>query len=98
MIAQIVPRKINKFQALKDPLLVVVYANSLHDVAHFWNERLIKFRPLNKGGKWRHVRELMSHRDLLYNKGCIEWWRQVNVYNVLIKLALRGSIGGGFNG
>ncbi len=97
LVVQIVLHKINKVEIPKGPLLVVVDINSSYGVVvHFWDGKLIKtmkFRPPNRGNRWRHVRELMSHRDTLYNQGCLSQ-RQINVYDSLIRLTLRGSMKG----
>ena len=97
LVVQIVLHKINRVEMPRDPLLVVVDMNSSYGVAvHFWDGKLIKtmkFRPPNRGNKWRHVRELMSHRDLLHNQGCLTQ-RQINVYNSLTRLTLKGSAKG----
>jgi hypothetical protein len=75
LVVQIVLHKINRVEAPRDPLLVVVDLNSSYGVVvHFWDGKLVKtmkFRPPNRGNRWRHARELMSHRDLLYNQGCL---------------------------
>jgi putative transposase len=95
LVVQIVLHKINRVEMPRDPLRVVVDVNSSYGiVAHFWNKKLIKtmkFRPPNRGNRWRHVRELMSHRDLLYNQGCLTQ-KQINVYSSLIRLTLKGSV------
>ena len=97
LVVQIVLHKINRVEIPKDPLLVVVDVNSSYGiVVHFWDKKLIKtmkFRPPNRGNRWRHVRELMSHRDLLYNQGCLSQ-KQINTYSSLIRLSLKGSMKG----
>lgn len=97
LVVQIVLHKINRVEMPRDPLLVVVDVNSSYGiVVHFWDKKLIKtmkFRPPNRGNRWRHVRELMSHRDLLYNQGCLTQ-RQINVYSSLIRLTLKASAKG----
>ncbi len=97
LVVQIVLHKINRVEAPRDPLLVVVDVNSSYGVVvHFWDKKLIKtmkFRPPNRGGRWSHVRRLMSRRDLLYNQGCITR-RQINVFSSLIRLTLKGSVKG----
>jgi putative transposase len=94
LVVQIVLHKINRVEMPRDPLLVVVDANSSYGVvAHFWDKKLvktIKFRPPNRGDRWSCVRELMSHRDLLHNQGCIAR-KQIGVYSSLIRLTLKGS-------
>jgi len=94
---QVVLHKINKVEVPRDPLLVVVDVNSSYGVVvHFWDGELIKtmkFRPPNRGSMWSHVREWMSHRDLLYNQGCLSQ-KQINVYSSLIRLTLKGSAKG----
>jgi putative transposase len=95
LVVQIVLHKINRVEMPRDPLLVVVDVNSSYGiVAHFWNKKLIKtmkFRPPNRGNRWRHVRELMFHRDLLYNQGCLTQ-KQIKVYSSLIRLTLKSSV------
>jgi putative transposase len=95
LVVQIVLHKINRVEMPRDTLLVVVDVNSSYGiVAHFWNKKLIKtmkFRPPNRGNRWSHVRELMSHRDLLYNQGCLTQ-KQIKVYSSLIRLTLKGSV------
>jgi putative transposase len=97
LVVQIVLHKINKVEMPRDPLLVVVDMNSTYGIAvHFWDGKLIKtmkFRPPNRGDRWRNVRELMSHRDLLHNQGCLTQ-KQINVYSSLTRLTLRGSMKG----
>jgi putative transposase len=97
LVVQIVLHKINKVEKPRDPLLVVVDMNSTYGIAvHFWDGKLIKtmkFRPPNRGDRWRNVRELMSHRDLLHNQGCLTQ-KQINVYSSLTRLTLRGSMKG----
>jgi len=97
LVVQIVLHKINRVEISKDSLLVVVDVNSSYGiVVHLWNEKLIKtmkFRPPNRGNRWRHVRELMHHRDLLYNQGCLSQ-KQINVYSSLIRFTMKGSIKG----
>jgi putative transposase len=97
LIVQIVFHKINRVEMPKDPLLVVVDVNSSYGVVvHFWDKKLIKtmkFRPPNRGNRWSRVRELMSHRDLLYNQGCLTQ-KQINVYSSLIRLTLKGAAKG----
>ena len=97
LVVQIVLHKINRVEAPRDPLLVVVDLNSSYGVVvHFWDGKLVKtmkFRPPNRGNRWRHARELMSHRDLLYNQGCLSQ-KQINVYSSLIRLTLKGSAKG----
>ena len=97
LVVQIVLHKLNKVEMPKNPLLVVVDINSSYGVVvHFWDGKLIKtmkFRPPNRGNKWRHVRGLMSHRDLLHNQGCLSQ-RQVSIYSVLARLTLKGSAKG----
>jgi hypothetical protein len=97
LIVQIVLHKINRVEMPRDPLLVVVDVNSSYGiVVHLWDEKLIKtmkFRPPNRGNRWRHVRELMHHRDLLYNQGCLSQ-KQINVYSSLIRFTMKGSIKG----
>jgi len=97
LIVQIVLYKINRVEIPRDPLLIVVDVNSSHGmVVHFWDKKLIKtikFRPPNRGDRWSHVRELMSHRDLLYDQGCLTQ-KQINVYSSLIRLTLKGSAKG----
>jgi putative transposase len=97
LVVQIVLHKVNEVEMPRNSLLVVVDINSSYGVVvHFWNGKLIKtmkFRPPSRGNKWRHARELMSHRDLLHNQGCLSQ-RQVNVYSVLARLTLKGSAKG----
>jgi putative transposase len=97
LVVQIVLHKINKIKIPKDPLLVVIDINSSYGmVVHFWDKKLIKtmkFRPSNRGNRWRHIKKLMSHRDLLYNQGCLSQ-KQINTYSSLIKLTLKGSMKG----
>jgi hypothetical protein len=97
LVVQIVLHKINEVEVPEDPLLVVVDENSSYGiVVHFWDGKLVKtmkFRPPNRGSRWWHVRELMSHRDLLYNQGCLTQ-RQINVYDALIRLTLKGHTKG----
>jgi len=94
---QVVLHKINKVEVPRDPLLVVVDVNSSYGVVvHFWDGELIKtmkFRPPNRGNMWSHIREWMSHRDLLYNQGCLSQ-KQINIYSSLIRLTLKGSAKG----
>jgi hypothetical protein len=95
LVVQIALHKINRVDVPRDPLLVVVDINSSYGVVvHFWDEKLIKtmkFRPPNRGDRWRRVRELMSHRDLLYNHGCLSQ-KQINTYSSLIRLTLKVSM------
>jgi len=97
LVVQIVLHKINRVEMPRDPLLVVVDVNSSYGVVvHFWDRKLIKtmkFRPPNRGDRWSHVRGWMSHRDLLFNQGCLTQ-KQINVYNSLIRLTLKGSAKG----
>jgi transposase len=97
LAVQIVLHKVNVVEMPEDPLLIVVDVNSSYGmVVHFWDEKLIKtlkLRPPNKGNRWRNVRGLMSHRDLLHNQGCLSQ-KQVNTYSALIRLALKGSTKG----
>ena len=97
LVVQIVLHKINRVEIPKDPLLIVVDVNSSYGVVvHFWDKKLIKtmkFRPPNRGNKWRYVRVLMSHRDLLYNQGCLTQ-KQINIYSTLVRLTLKGSAKG----
>jgi putative transposase len=97
LVVQIVLHKINRVKMPRDPLLVVVDINSLYGIVmHFWDKKLIKtmkFRPPNRGNRWSHVRKLMSHRDLLYNQGCLTQ-KQINVDSSLIRLTLKGSARG----
>jgi len=94
LVVQIVLHKVNRVEKPRNPLLVVVDINSSYGVVvHFWDEKLIKtlkLRPPNRGNKWRHVKELMSLRDNLYNQGCITQ-EQINVYDVLVRNTLSGS-------
>ena len=95
LIVQVVLHKLNRVEKSRNPLLVVVDINSSYGiVVHFWDEKLLKtlkLRPPNRGNKWRQVRRLMSLRDNLYNQGCITL-RQVNIYSVLIRRTLSGSL------
>jgi len=97
LIVQIVFHKINKIIKPKEPLLVVIDINSSYGmVVHFWDKKLIKtmkFRPSNRGNRWRHIKKLMSHRDLLYNQGCLSQ-KKINTYSSLIRLTLKGSMKG----
>jgi putative transposase len=97
LFVQIVLHKIAKVEAPRKPLLVVVDVNSSYGiVVHFWDGKLIKtmkFKPPNRGNRWRHVRELSSQRDLLYNQGCLSQ-RQINVNSALIRLTMKGSAKG----
>jgi ribosomal protein S27AE len=97
LIVQIVFHKINKIEMPRDPLLVVVDINSSYGmVVHFWDKKLvktIKFKPPNRGNRWKHVRELMHHRDLLFNQGCLSQ-KQINIYSSLIRLTMKGSMKG----
>jgi len=98
LVVQIVLHKLNKkIEKPRDPLLVVVDINSSYGiVVHFWDGKLIKtlkLRPPNRGNKWRHVKKLMSLRDNLYNQGCITQ-RQINIYDVLVRKTLSGSLKG----
>lgn len=93
LIVQIVLRRSIEVEAPEDPLLVVVDVNSGYGiVVHFYCDgrlvKRVKLRPPNRGHKWKHVRELMSHRDQLYNQGCIKQ-RQINAYDALIRLTMR---------
>jgi len=95
LVVQVVLHKANRVEMPRDPLLVVVDVNSSYGVVvHFWDGKLIKtvkLRPPNRGNGWGHVRELMSHRDLLYNQGCLSQG-QINVYSALARLTLKGSM------
>jgi DNA-directed RNA polymerase subunit RPC12/RpoP len=97
LVVQIVLHKINRVEIPKDPLLIVVDVNSSYGiVVHFWDKKLIKtmkFRPPNRGNRWKYVRVLMSHRDLLYNQGCLTQ-KQINIYSTLVRLTLKGSVKG----
>jgi putative transposase len=97
LVVQVVLHKINRVEMPRDPLLAVADINSSYGiVVHFWDNKLIKtmkFRPPNRGNKWRHVKKLMSHRDLLYNQGCLSQ-KQINIYSSLIRLTLKGSMKG----
>jgi putative transposase len=97
LVVQVVLHKINRVEIPRDPLLAVVDINSSYGIViHFWDNKLIKtmkFRPPNRGNRWRHARRLMSQRDLLYNQGCLSQ-KQINVYSSLIRLTLKGSMRG----
>jgi len=97
LIVQIVLHKTNRVEMPRNPLLVVIDVNSSYGIAvHFWDKKLIKtikLRPPNRGNRWSRVRELMSHRDLLYDQGCLTQ-RQINVYSSLIRLTLKDSAKG----
>ncbi|GAB6945251.1 zinc ribbon domain-containing protein [Vulcanisaeta sp. JCM 14467] len=94
LVVQIVLHKRNVVERPGNPLLVVVDLNSSHGiVVHYWDGKLIKtkkYRPPNRGWRWRQVRRLMMLRDRLYNLGTITQ-RQINIYSSLIRTTLRGS-------
>jgi hypothetical protein len=60
LVVQIILYKIYKIKISKDPLLVVIDVNSSYGmVVHFWDKKLIKtmkFRPSNRGNRWRHIK------------------------------------------